>query len=230
MLRYAAFALLSLVLAVPAAAGEKPYITAADLDLTAFLPAPVQAGSDADKAQQAAVIAVQKAATPERIELARADVEESLIDMYGRTFGPKFNAEALPKAMAVFNRIGASEDATVDPAKPFFGRVRPFLANPEVKALVKTSKSGAYPSGHTTRVTIVAVVLTSMAPEKRDMIWARAAEYAQSRVVGGVHYPEDLAAGFRAGSAMAAAIMAQPEFKADYPAARAEVRAALGLQ
>ncbi len=30
----------------------------------------------------------------------------------------------------MFARIGESEDATVDPVKPFFGRVRPFLADP----------------------------------------------------------------------------------------------------
>jgi hypothetical protein len=39
-------------------AGESPYVTAQDLDLRLFLPMPAAAGSDADKAQQAEVIAL----------------------------------------------------------------------------------------------------------------------------------------------------------------------------
>jgi acid phosphatase (class A) len=220
---------LSVPAATPARAGEKPYITAADLDLRLFLPMPVAAGSEADKAQQEAVIEAQKKASPERIALAQADAEESVFDMYTRTFGEGFNPTALPKIAHLFARVGESEDAVVDPAKPFFGRVRPWLANPDIKALVKSTKSGAYPSGHTTRVTAVAVILTAMVPEKRDLIWSRAAEYAESRVIGGMHYWPDISAGWRAGSAFATAIMANPEFKADFPDAMAVLRAAMGL-
>jgi acid phosphatase (class A) len=227
--RLALACLLVLAPVLSLSAKEKPYVTAADLDVTAFLPPPVATGSPADLAQQAMVIAVQDKATPERIELAKADVEESVYDMYARTLGPAFAAEALPAVTHLFGRVGESEDAVVDPAKPFFGRVRPFLANPAIKPLVKPSKSGAYPSGHTTRVAAVATILVMMIPEKRDAIWSRAAEYAQSRVVGGMHYPEDIDAGWRAGAALAATILANPEFKSDFPAAKTELRAALGL-
>ena len=229
MIRRTILCLLVLLLAYPAIAGAKPYVTAADLDLTAFLPAPAKAGSDEDKAQQAEVLAAQKDVSPERVALARADAEQSVFDMYTRTFGPWFSAQALPKTAYLFARVGESEDATVDPAKPFYGRTRPFLANPDIKPLVRPSTSGSYPSGHATRVTAVAIILASMLPEKRDTIWDRAREYAFSRVVGGVHHVADIEAGYRAGSALAAAVMSNAEFKADYPGVRAELRAAFGL-
>ncbi|MCW3477199.1 hypothetical protein [Limobrevibacterium gyesilva] len=38
--------------------------------------------------------------------------------------------------------------------------------------------SGACPSGQTTRVTVTAIILASMLPEKKGIIWARADEYA----------------------------------------------------
>jgi acid phosphatase (class A) len=212
-----------------ASAGEKPYVTGAELDLRLFLPMPVAAGSEADKAEQALVIEAQRTASPERIALAQADAEESVFDMYARVFGEGFNAQALPKIAHLFARVGESEDAVVDAAKPFYGRVRPWLANSDIKPLVKSTKSGAYPSGHTTRVAAVATILTGMIPEKRDAIWARASEYAESRVIGGMHYRPDIAAGWRAGAALAAAVMASPEFKADYPDAKAELRGAMGL-
>lgn len=216
-------------LSTAALGAERPYVTAKDLDVRILLPMPVEKGSEGDKAQQAEVIAVQKAATPERIALAQADAEESVFDMYTRVFGPGFVAAKLPKIAHLFERVGESEDAVVDAAKPFYGRIRPWLANPEIKTLVKSSKSGAFPSGHTTRVTAVAVILTDMIPEKRAVIWKRVEEYAQSRVVGGMHYQADLDAGYRVGTALGVTIMANPEFRADYPEAKAEIRAALGL-
>jgi acid phosphatase (class A) len=128
-----------------------------------------------------------------------------------------------------FPRALNSEDDVTAPAKTFFARTRPFLADSDIKALVPPSKSGSYPSGHTTRVTLAAIILDSMLPEKRDAIWTRADEYAESRIIGGMHYPTDIEAGRRAGTAMAALMFADPQFKADYAAAKAEVRAALGL-
>ncbi len=221
-------ALLLLPLAVPCQAAEPvPYVTAKQIDLGIILPPPVVAGTPQDQAEQAAAIAAQKAAPPERIALAVADAQESVFDMFTRTLGADFTAARLPQASVFFERVGASEDATVDPAKKLFGRVRPFLANPEIKPLVPQSKSGAYPSGHTTRVTMTAIILASMLPEKRDAIWARAAEYAESRVISGMHYPNDLEGGRRAGTAMAAVMFTDPGFQADYQVAKAEIHAAI---
>ena len=44
-----------------------------------------------------------------------------------------------------------------------------------------------------------------------------------------MHYPTDIEAGWRAGTAMAAVMFELPNFRADFAAARDEVRATLGL-
>jgi acid phosphatase (class A) len=157
--------LTALLLPFAAHAADAPYLTAKDLDVVALLPPPIANGSPADLAQQQLVIAAQKAASPERIALAAADAEESVFDMYTRVFGPGFKAEALPLTTKFFARVGESEDETIDPAKKIFGRKRPWLSNPDIQALIKKTSSGAYPSGHTTRVTLVAAILSSMLPE-----------------------------------------------------------------
>ncbi len=211
-------------------AGDAPYLTAADVDLKAMLPPPPAADSVLGKADVEAAIAIQKAASPERIEQAKHDAEETVYVIFGKILGDKVNATATPLTDKLFARIGESEDGVVDPAKPYFGRVRPFLAYPDqIKALVKASKSGSYPSGHTTRATVEGIILGMMMPEKRNDIWVRVAEYAESRVVGGMHYPADLAAGRQAGVAMAATLLARPSFVADMEAAKKELRTALGL-
>lgn len=216
-------------LAVPAFAAE-PYVTGKMMDLTIMVPPPPAKGSDADKADMQAVLDAQAHASEARRKQAFVDSDETVYVMFTDVLGPKFTPETTPKAAAMFDRIGASEDDTLDAAKPFFGRVRPWLANPDVKAYAKQTKSGSYPSGHTTRVTINAIMIAAMVPEKKDAIWARAKDYAESRVIGGMHYPTDVEAGWRTGTAMAAVMLQDPAFKADFAAAKTEIRAALGLQ
>lgn len=206
-----------------------PYLTGKMLNLTVLIPPPPVKGSVDDKADMMAVLDAQARASDARKAQALADSDETIYVMFTSVVGDKFIAASTPKAAKFFERIGDSEDDTLDAAKPYFGRVRPWIANPEVKAIAKPSKSGSYPSGHTTRVTINAIMLSMMVPEKKAEIWARANDYAESRVIGGMHYPTDILAGWRTGTAMAAVMLEQPDFKADFDAAKAEVRTALGL-
>ena len=219
---------LAIAVVSPALRAE-PYVTAKMMDIATLMPPPPVTGSPADIADLAAVRAAQAQASDARKAQARADSEETIFVMFTSVLGSKFAPASLPKASALFVRVSESEDDTLDAAKPIFGRVRPWLAHPEVKAFAKPSKSASYPSGHTTQVAIDAIILAAMVPEKRGEIWVRAEDYAQSRVVGGMHYPTDLNAGWRAGTAMAAVMFQLPNFRADFEAARAEVRGALGL-
>ncbi|MBY0318872.1 MAG: phosphatase PAP2 family protein [Reyranella sp.] len=223
MLRRAllAFALLA---ALPAAAREPPYLTPQELDLVAILPPP-----DASPEQLALVLAAQRAATPERIEQAKRDVDESPDTMFGAVLGKTIDEKQLPATSRLFTRMRATEDEITGPAKKAFKRVRPYLSSSEVKPLVRPSTSGSYPSGHSTNATLAAIVMGNIVPEKRDAIWARAIDYSQSRIVGGMHYPNDLFGGKLAGTAIAVALQSRPEFKADFEAAKRELRQYLQL-
>jgi acid phosphatase (class A) len=77
---------------------------------------------------------------------------------------------------------------------------------------------------------VTAVFLAAILPERKAEIWDRAQDYAESRVILGMHYPSDLEMGYRSGTALAAALLEDAEFQADLAAARTEARAALGLK
>ena len=223
MLRRALLAL-ALVAALPAAAREPPYLTVQDLDLVSFLPPPI-----VDPEQLAMVLTVQRAASPERIEQARRDGDESPDTMFGAVLGKSIDERQLPATSRLFTRLRATEDAVVGPAKKAFKRVRPYMSSTDVKPLVRPSISGSYPSGHTTNATLAAIVMGDMVPEKREAIWLRAADYSHSRIVGGMHYPNDLFGGKLAGTAIAVALQSRPEFKADFEATKRELRQYLQL-
>ena len=218
-----------LVAPLATSAREPPYLTAQDLDIVSLLPPPVTAGSVADREQLAVVLRAQRSATPERIEQAKRDADESVDTMFATVFGKPLPPATLPAMTRLFVRLEETGDAVLGPAKTAFKRVRPYLSDPEIKALVRPSVTGSYPSGHTTHINASAIVMGNIVPEKRDAIWERAHDYAWSRVIGGMHYPNDLDGGARAGTAIAVALQSRPEFKADLEAARRELRQYLGL-
>jgi len=221
--------LLCLAVSQPVRAQEASYITATTMGLIHLLAPPPDEGSAEDQADLRAVLAAQAAAGPGRRAQATADTHETVYDMFGVTLGPGFDKAALPATTRLFGRLGITEASVTDPVKPLFHRVRPWIAHPEVEAIAPPTRTFSYPSGHATRVTMAAIVLSSMVPEQQRAIWQRADDYAQSRVVGGMHYPSDVQASGRAGTAIIAAIQSQQEFHADVAAATNELRPALGL-
>lgn len=223
------FAIGLAILSAASPAAAEPYVTARMMDIAALLAPPPVVGSAADIADLRAVLAAQAQASEARKDQALADSVETVFVMFTRVLGTNFVTASLPKATVLFARVSESEAATVDPAKPFFARLRPWMAHPEVQIFTRRSKRGSYPSGHSTQVTINAILLSAMVPERRQEIWARADDYTQSRIVGGMHYPTDVEAGRRAGTAMAAVMFQLPHFRADFDAVRSEIRTALSL-
>jgi acid phosphatase (class A) len=75
----------------------------------------------------------------------------------------------------------------------------------------------------------MAYLLEELVPERRAEIEARAAEFARQRMICGVHFPSDLAAGKKAADWMLKELRSRREFSTDAAAAAAELRAALEL-
>ncbi len=208
----------------------KPFTDAKEVNLIDLLPPPPANDSAKTKAEIGEILTIQVTRTPEMVDRAVADAEENIWRYSDVIDNAKFTKENLPKFSAFFDRIVETEAAVVDPAKDVWKRTRPHLLYPDlIKPAVPLSKSGSYPSGHTTLGTLMGVVLSDMVPEKKDAIMARAWEYGWNRVVGGIHYPTDIEAGRISGIAIAQTIMQHDDYKAEYDAAKSELRGALGL-
>jgi acid phosphatase (class A) len=208
----------------------KPFTDAKVIDLTVLLPPPPVAESMQTKSEIAAVLTLQVERSAEELKHAQADDEETVWRFGAELFGPNFDKAKLPKFAAFFDRIVETEGAVVDPAKKKLGRLRPHMVSDLIHPAVEPSKSGAYPSGHTTLGTMEGIVLANMVPEKRAEIMARAWDYGHSRLVVGIHYPSDIEMGRISGTVIAETIMHQDDFKAEFEPAKAELRAALGLK
>lgn len=220
--------LVVLCLGISSHAGESGFLSKDTINLLALLAPPPGPQDPLTQAELDELRQVQATRTPERVAVAQADVEETVFRLtvvLDKTLTPA----KLPKTAAFFKKLTLDEEIATDPAKKGFGRPRPYAVASDLQPVCPLSKSGAYPSGHTTIGYYMGVVLAAMVPEHRGAIFARTQEFAESRVVCGVHYRSDIEAGRIAGTALAAVAMNDPQFRAEFAAARAEIRAALGL-
>ncbi|MFS7306171.1 acid phosphatase [Rahnella inusitata] len=215
--------------AVQAADEAKPFITSQELDLTKYLPAPPADDSAQTKAELKELLEIQATRTPEQEKAAVADAEEN-VWRFADVMGPDFTPAKLPKTAALFDRVIATEDVVDDHAKKAFNRPRPYMLDEQIHPLLKKSKSGSWPSGHSTVGYLMATVLGDLVPEKRNALFARASVYAENRLVAGFHYRSDTVMS-RTGAALIAQKMAeQPDFQAEFDAAKTELRTQLGLK
>jgi len=199
------------------------------VELPNLLPPPPAAGSAAAQRDLQAVLAAQHARTAADAAAAKADSERS-VSRFGDALGLTIQASTLPKTAAFFDRIAKFDKAEVKEAKLYWKHPRPSVVSAQVQPLSKEKPDDwSYPSGHATFGYTTAVLLANMLPEKRAAIFARAEVYGQHRIVMGVHFPSDVEAGKIAGTVIAAEILRDPQWQADYNAARSELRHALGL-
>jgi acid phosphatase (class A) len=221
------FALLLPVVPALAADGS---VKTDGIDLTLLLAPPPAAGSPAALDDLQAVLTVQAARTPAEDEAAKADAVRSVF-RFSDVFGPNLAPESLPLTAAFFKRVEQFDKTAVKVAKSYWQHPRPSDISDKVHPLsVEKPGDWSYPSGHATFGYTTAILLAHMLPEKRAAIFDRAALYAHHRVVMGVHFPSDVEAGRIAGTVIAAQLLQDPLWHADFVAARDELRKSLALK
>jgi acid phosphatase (class A) len=199
----------------------------AEIDASRLLPPPPMAGSAAAKAEIAELHAIAASSTPDLLEKARRDDGDEKPDLFNAALG--FDITALPAANKLLTEVAEEEDTDSKAAKSYFHRDRPWIVDSTIKTCVAVKPgpaATAYPSGHTSLGFAMGVVLASLLPEKSQIILARASEFAEHRLVCGMHFRSDIVAGQEFGTAVALRLMQKPGFKTDMEAARSELRSA----
>ena len=233
------------------------YLSPGQVDAILLLPPPPPATSELQKRELNDVLAAQKQRTPALIKRSLDDKVD--LFGFANVMGPKFTPENIPSAAAFIRKVGRETGAQVNLVKDCWERPRPFVVSKEVhppgtmaqdmamkpgepekntaphdasspcRPVEAPAFSYSYPSGNANFGTTTAILLAAMVPEKRTEIFARGWEYGENRLVAGVHFPSDIESGRISATAMVAVMMQNAAFKADFAAAKAELRSALGL-
>ncbi len=227
--RLAAFLFLLFVPPLSSWSQEEPYISRKRIDFSILLAPPPADGSPRQQAEMAELLRLQATRTPQQVAFAQADAKRSVF-RFADVLGQDFSAEKFPRAEAFFEKVQRNTDVLLDSAKNHWTRARPFAANPDLRPCVHTPRGSSYPSGHATFATATAIILAAMVPEKREQIFARAEDYRQNRMIGGVHYKSDIEAGRICGTVIAAFMFQNPAFQEDFAEVKAHLRSVLNVR
>jgi acid phosphatase (class A) len=201
-------------------------------DSVALLPAPPQAGSAAQSADEETHRATRALRNTPRWEQAAKDAELAFPAATGHfscALGIAVSAEATPHLNMLLRRVRMDASRATDKAKEHYRRPRPFMGTRDATCTPKEQvkmRADSYPSGHSSIGWAWALVLAEAAPERANDILARGVAYGQSRVVCGVHWKSDLDAGRTIGAATVSRLHANPVFVAQVAEARREIAAA----
>jgi acid phosphatase (class A) len=126
--------------------------------------------------------------------------------------------------------VGRETDWVVSKLKYRFGRSRPFQRAADLNPCLGRIGGTSYPSGHAALSRMYALVLSNLAPERRKEFMARADEAALYRVIGGVHYPSDIAAGKKTADILYRRFLTSPVFLKDLETMRALIKKPAAVQ
>jgi acid phosphatase (class A) len=204
---------------------DEVYLATEELDTTFFMaPTP---SAQASRKEVEIVVGLQQKRTAEQLARCMDDIQQSVF-RFADVVGENFATEKLPKATNFFHRVYKTESAFNKQGKTKWERPRPPAFDERVKPIQKLDNA-AYPSGHSAFAYLTAIVLADIVPEKREAIFARAIEFGDNRVLGGMHFPSDVEAGRQMAAMVAVLMYRNPAFRKDLEDARAEVRSVLGL-
>ena len=206
------------------------YFTTEEMpDLVKCLPAPPAKGSPAFQLDvQRYKWGKQQRKDPVRAEMACRDAVwtyEALLDELDDHFGMAVSEENTPAIWNVLERSLRTVDQIRVAPKAWFKRIRPFEYFKEKTLTGEDDElrgEGSYPSGHTIRSWLAAMLLAEVNPAVADYVYSRAWEYGNSRVIAGAHWQSDVDASRVAASIGFASLQTSPEFQEDMAAAREE--------
>lgn len=218
--------LLSFIAVLPARAAH--YLAPTALDLKALLPAPPAPGSPEIRAEIAEILQLQTARTPAQAARCRQIEGEDIFLFGSEVLGEWFNAANLPQTAKFFAAVREDFGPINRAAKAVWPRRRPPFADARVTPCVEFGDTGAYPSGHGIQSAMWAGLLGAIFPEQAAGFRRRAEETLRYKLLSGVHYASDLAAGRVVGEAVARELLKHPAVQQALGELRAEVDARRG--
>lgn len=153
-------------------------------------------------------------------------------ESFNEAFGLKVTAEGTPAIYALCGRAISDAHAVNRRAKNYHRRIRPYVQFNEPSLVPESEEEErtdfSYPSGHSSRGWITALVLAEINPAATTQLFKRAMTFAQGRVIVGYHYQSDVEASRLVAMSTFVALQSDPEFITALDEARKEFKRLTG--
>ncbi len=215
--------MMTLVLALSSAA-RATFVSAKDFDFKAMFAPPPAEDSQQEKDEIDQLLKFQADRTDAQV--ARIKSENKMTGfIFSQTLGSWFNPDDLPATAAFLNAVLGDAKEVAGSAKEVFHRRRPFLIDSRIKPVTEKEKTFSYPSSHSTRGMLLALILSQMFPDQKDALITQGKTIGNDRAIAGQHFPSDVAAGRILAQAIFDKMMQNPDFQAQLEKAKAECHA-----
>ena len=205
------------------------FTAATDPAFVARFAPPPAANSAQTRRELDELLALQARRTEAEARAAQAD-RKTRVDRFYGALGLGENPPSLPKLEALAEQVEDDVRIHVRAVKDHYRRLRPYKIETRLDPCIGDVRGDlSYPSGHAAFSWAMAGLLSDLVPERRAALEARAEQFARQRMVCGVHFPSDLAAGRDAARWLLEQMRRQPDFQRRSADAARELRAALGL-
>jgi acid phosphatase (class A) len=207
------------------ASAQAGLLDPAQFEPSRFLPPPPAQDSAQTQAELKELRTIAARSSAEEKAAATKDAKDEHPDLFNAAIG--FDIATMPQTNKLLSMVVDEEDGDSKLAKKYFHRLRPYRADPSLQTCEPTKANkppNSYPSGHATLAFSMGVVLAQLMPAKSQAILARASQYAERRLVCGVHYRSDIVAGQQFGTLLALKLMEKPAFQEQMAAAQAELK------
>ncbi len=225
MKRIALLATLLLALATTVGA-QSPYFAVSQLpNGVAFLPPPpdstsIQYASDMNLYLTGmALRGTERGA--EAVDHANG-VYTHICDIFSPAFGLAISPTATPAIYTVLANSLKTTSIACSGAKIHYDRRRPFQTFNDTLGTSETLNGTSYPSSHSAKGWMVALLLIEINPEAQDSLLKLGYEYGQSRVIVGAHWQSDVDAARLIGSSTYARLHTSARFLQEMAAAQEE--------
>ena len=168
----------------------------------------------------------------ERVAVARRQATWTLETMYNEfsePYGMEISSTNTPQLCKLLDKALQTADKICDGIKSHYNRRRPFdrlnepvLTDGNEESAASLKQNGSYPSGHTNRSWVCALILSEINPDNAEAIYVCGLTYGESRVIVGAHWQSDVDAGRIAGSIAYSRLQTSPAFREQLEKAKIE--------
>ncbi len=206
------------------------FLPADTASFVAGFPAPHPRESAETRAELDQLLSIQASRTKSDVASARADRKTEISRFYVALGLDPEDPPHLPKLERLAQRVEDDVRVYVRAVKDHYRRLRPYEIEPRLAPCIADVKGDlSYPSGHAAFAWAMAGLLSDLVPERRLALEARADQFARQRMVCGVHFATDLAAGRQAAQHILQLIRSEREYSIEAAEAEQELRELLKL-
>jgi len=165
------------------------------------------------------------------IEAIKDSVEviPEVLKRFEEAFGMELSLEETPEIYTLIEGAMSASNKVCDIPKAHWFRTRPFVFFNEHTLTplseARLSQNGSYPSGHTCKGFITAMLLTEINPQRADKLFERGYQIGISRLIVGMHWRSDVNDARMIAAEVVALLHSNTDFLKQMEKAKAEFQA-----